>query len=241
MQKYYTRACNFYFGKTSKQKIKKNLSLALNGNNSISFDSVEVISKTSKQITNIKNINKLPSEIKKKVLHDLKKICKKKKIKGLDLNDPPLLMGVLNLTPDSFSDGGKFNKDLQAKKQINKLINDGAKIIDVGGESTRPGSQEIKQLKEWNRIKKSMKYLMKNKFFVSVDTRKSLVMKKALNYKLDLVNDISGLSYDKDTIEFLKKTRLPFVLHHIKGTTKSMQIKPNYKNVLLDIYDYFEE
>ena len=228
MQKYYTRACNFYFGKTSKQKIKKNLSLALNGNNSISFDSVEVISKTSKQITNIKNINKLPSEIKKKVLHDLKKICKKKKIKGLDLNDPPLLMGVLNLTPDSFSDGGKFNKDLQAKKQINKLINDGAKIIDLGGESTRPGSKE-------------MKYLKKKKFFVSLDTRKSLVMKKAINYKLDLVNDISGLSYDKDTIEFLKKTRLPFVLHHIKGTPKTMQINPNYKNVLLDIYDYFEE
>ena len=150
-------------------------------------------------------------------------------------------MGVLNLTPDSFSDGGKFNKDLQAKKQINKLINDGAKIIDVGGESTRPGSQEIKELKEWDRIKNSMKYLMKNKFFVSVDTRKSLVMKKALNYKLDLVNDISGLSYDKDTIEFLKKTRLPFVLHHIKGTPKTMQINPNYKNVLLDIYDYFEE
>ena len=241
MQKYYTRACNFYFGKTSKEKIKRKLSFTLGGNNSISFDSVEVISKTSKQITNIKNINKLPSEIKKKVLHDLKKICKKKKIKGLDLNDPPLLMGVLNLTPDSFSDGGKFNKDLQAKKQINKLINDGAKIIDVGGESTRPGSQEIKQLKEWNRIKNSMKYLMKNKFFVSVDTRKSLVMKKALNYKLDLVNDISGLSYDKDTIEFLKKTRLPFVLHHIKGTPKTMQINPNYKNVLLDIYDYFEE
>ena len=241
MQKYYTRACNFYFGKISKQKIKKNLSLALDGNNSISFDSVEVISKTSKKIINIKNLNKLPSKIKKKVLHDLKKICKKKKIMGLDLTDPPLLMGVLNLTPDSFSDGGKFNKDLQAKKQINKLIDDGAKIIDVGGESTRPGSQEIKKLKEWNRIKNSMKYLMKNKFFVSVDTRKSLVMKKALNYKLDLVNDISGLSYDKDTIEFLKKTRLPFVLHHIKGTPKNMQINPNYKNVLLDIYDYFEE
>ena len=80
MQKYYTRPCNFYFGKTSKQKIKKNLSLALDGNNSISFDSVEVISKTSKKIINIKNLNKLPSKVKKKVLHDLKKICKKKKL-----------------------------------------------------------------------------------------------------------------------------------------------------------------
>ena len=79
MPKYYTRACNFYFGRTSKQKIKENSSLALNGNNSISFDSVEIISKISKKIINIKNLNKLPSKIKKKVLQDLKKICKKKK------------------------------------------------------------------------------------------------------------------------------------------------------------------
>ena len=66
-------------------------------------------------------------------------------------------------------------------------------------------------------------------------------MKKALNYKLDLINDVSGFNHDKDTIELLKKTKLPFVLHHMKGTPKSMQINPNYKNVLLDIYDFFEE
>ena len=66
-------------------------------------------------------------------------------------------------------------------------------------------------------------------------------MKNALNYKLDLINDVSGLSYDKDTIKLLKKTKKPFVLHHMKGTPKSMQINPSYKNVLLDIYDYFEE
>ena len=86
-----------------------------------------------------------------------------------------------------------------------------------------------------------MKYLNTKKFFVSIDTRKSFVLKRALNYKLDLINDVSGFSYDKDTVEILKKTKLPFVLNHIKGTPESMQIKPNYKNVLLDIYDYFEE
>ena len=150
-------------------------------------------------------------------------------------------MGVLNLTPDSFSDGGNYNKNLLAKKQINKLIKDGARIIDVGGESTRPGSKEVMQLNEWNRIKNSMKYLKKKNFFISLDTRKSFVMKKALNYKLDLINDVSGFNHDKDTIELLKKTKLPFVLHHMKGTPKSMQINPNYKNVLLDIYDFFEE
>ena len=241
MQKYYTRACNFYFGKTSKEKIKRKLSFTLGGNNSISFDSIEIISRASKKKISVKNINTLPLKIKRKVLFDLKNICKNKKILSLKLKDLPILMGVLNLTPDSFSDGGKYNKNLLAKRQINKLIKDGSKIIDVGGESTRPGSNEVMKLKEWNRIKNSMKYLKKKKIFVSLDTRKSFVMKNALNYKLDLINDVSGLSHDKDTIKILKKTKKPFVLHHMKGTPKSMQINPSYKNVLLDIYDYFEE
>ena len=84
-------------------------------------------------------------------------ICKNKRIPGLKLRNLPLLMGVLNVTPDSFSDGGKFNNIILAKRQINKLIKDGSKIIDVGGESTRPGSNEVMKLKEWNRIKNSMK------------------------------------------------------------------------------------
>ena len=241
MQKYYTRACNFYFAKNSKEKIKKKLSLALGGNKSISFDCIELISRNSKKKINIKKINKLPFNIKKKVLIDLKNICKSKKILGSKFNDLPILMGILNLTPDSFSDGGRYNKILSAKKQIKKLIKDGSKIIDVGGESTRPGSKEVMQLLEWNRIKDSMKYLTTKKIFISLDTRKSFVMKKALNYKLDLINDVSGLNYDIDTIKFLKKTNKPFVLHHMKGTPKSMQINPSYKSVLLDIYDYFEE
>jgi len=241
MEKYYTRACNFYFEKTSKEKIKKKLSFPLGGNTSISFDCIEIISRTSKKIINIKNINKLPLKIKKKVLIDIKSICKKKKIPGLKLKDFPILMGILNLTPDSFSDGGKFNKIIFAKRQINKLAKQGASIIDVGGESTRPGSKEVMQYKEWNRIKNSMKYLKKKDLFVSLDSRKSFVMKKALNYKLNLINDVSGFTHDKDTVNFLKKNKLPFVLHHMRGNPKTMQINPNYKNVLLDIYDYFED
>ncbi len=241
MQKYYTRACNFYFDKTSKKKIKKKISFPLGGNASISFDCIEIISRKTKKIINIKNINKLPLIIKKKVLIDIKNICKNKKISGLKLKNLPLLMGILNVTPDSFSDGGKFNKIHLAKKQIKNLIKNGANIIDVGGESTRPGSEEVMEFKEWNRIKNIMKYLNSKKFFVSLDTRKSFVMKKAIKYKLNLINDVSGFNHNKDTIEILKKTKLPFVLHHMKGTTKSMQINPNYKNVLLDIYDYFEE
>ncbi len=241
MKKYYTRACNFYFNKTSKENIKKKISLPLGGNSFISFDCIEIISRETKKKINIKNIEKLPLRIKKKILFDIKNISKNKKIPGLKFKNFPLLMGILNLTPDSFSDGGKFNKIILARKQINKLIKDGANIIDVGGESTRPCSEEVAQSKEWKRIKDTIKFLKGKNFFVSLDTRKSFVMKKAFNYKLNLINDVSGFSHDKDTIDFLKKTKLPFVLHHMKGTPKNMQINPNYKNVLLDIYDYFEE
>ncbi len=241
MKKYYTRACNFYYNELSLDKVKKGSSLPIGGNKLLSFDTIEIISRTSRRKISIKNLYKLPSNLKKKILIDVKNICKIKKIPKLKFNNLPILMGVLNITPDSFSDGGKFIKKVFAKKQIDKLINDGANIIDIGGESTRPGSKEIQYSEEWMRIKKIMGYLKKKNCFVSLDTRKSYVMKKASNFKLDLINDVSGLSYDGETINFLKKSKLPFVLHHMKGTTANMQKNPSYKNVLLDIYDYFEQ
>ncbi len=241
MQKYYTRACNFYYNKISRLNVKKKISLPICGNKSFSFDTIEIITRTNRKKINIKNINNLPSKIKKKVLVDINNISKAKKIPKLKFENLPLFMGVLNITPDSFSDGGKFNKKVSARKQTHKLINDGAKIIDVGGESTRPGSKEILETEEWLRVNKVMSYLKSKKIFVSLDTRKTFVMKKASNYKLDLINDISGLSYDKETINFLKNSKLPFVLHHMKGSIETMQKNPSYKNVLLDIYDFFED
>ena len=241
MQKYYTRACNFYYNNTSKEYVKKKISLPISGNKSFSFDTIEIITRTNKKKINIKSINKLPLKIKKKVLIDINNISKPKKIPKLKLNNLPILMGVLNITPDSFSDGGKFNNKNAARKQINKLIVDGAKIIDIGGESTRPGSKEIKHKEEWQRVNKVMGYIKSKKVFVSLDTRKSFVMKKAAKYKLNLINDVSGLSYDKETINFLKNSKLPFVIHHMAGTTETMQKNPSYSNVLLDIYDFFED
>ncbi len=149
-------------------------------------------------------------------------------------------MGIINLTPDSFSDGGKYNKNNLAKKHANNLLLSGAKIIDIGGESTRPGANDIHPGREWNRIKSILKILKNKKSFISLDTRKSFVMEKASKIKIDLINDVSGLTYDPETINFLKKSKKPFVIHHMQGTPKNMQIKPKYKNVLLDIYDFFE-
>ena len=150
-------------------------------------------------------------------------------------------MGILNATPDSFSDGGKYLKSNSAFKHIKKLKKDGADIIDIGGESTRPNSDTVDNIVEWNRVKSKIKFARKNKIYISLDTRKSFVLKRSLPYKINLLNDVSGLSHDNLMVELLKKTKIPFILHHMKGTPKTMQKKPKYKNVILDIYDFFEK
>ena len=240
MIKHYTRVCNLFYPSNLKTKSKKKL-LQLNGNSNFFFNKIELITRKSKKIINIDKINLQKIAVKKKIKEDIKQITKKKSFKGLNFSKTPLIMGVINLTPDSFSDGGKFNsykKALDLAKQFKKYNCD---IIDLGAESTRPGSKTIKIIDEWDRLRLPLKKISKLNQFISVDTRKSLIMNKALKYKINLINDISGLSYDKSTIKFLKKTNIPFVIHHIKGNPSTMQKKPKYKNVVLDIYDYFEK
>ena len=241
MIKYYTRACNFYYGSISEDKVKKKFSLPLNGNKLISFDTIELISRKTKKKIKIQNIKKLPLKLKKKVINDLNKITKVKRISKIKFKSFPLLMGILNATPDSFSDGGKYLKSSSAFKQIKKLHKDGAEIIDIGGESTRPNSDTIDSLTEWNRIASKLKYAKKNNIIVSLDTRKSFVLKKSLPLKINLLNDVSGLRHDSKMINILKTSKIPFVLHHMQGTPKTMQKNPKYKNVILDIYDFFEK
>ena len=150
-------------------------------------------------------------------------------------------MGVLNLTPDSFSDGGKYKNKKNGIQHAKKLLKDGCAILDIGGEATNPESKEIKAEEEWKRISPILLKLKRLRKFVSLDTRKSLIMKKGIKNKINLVNDISGLSYDLKTIDVLRETNIPFVIHHIQGTPQTMQKKPRYNNVLLDIYDFFEK
>jgi len=248
MTKYYTRACNFYYGINAKLLIKKRLALPLCGNKSIAFDKVEVItrknSKVLSKVINIKKIETLSVSSKKKVKQDLKKIVLKRKnfLKNINFLEPSI-MGILNLTPDSFSDGGKFNNQKKAKNHILDMIKAGAKIIDVGGESTRPGSKTVPTKMEWKRIENIVKSFKKNhkKACLSIDTRKSEVMIKAIKYGSDLINDISGFNYENQSLPRLKKYNIAKVLHHMQGTPNTMQKNPKYKNVLLDIYDFFEK
>ena len=240
MKKYYTRACNFFYGSNSSEKVKKKISLPLNGSNLVSFDSIEILSKGRSKILNIKKIKFLNKDLKKKIEKDLREITKKKSFKKLNFSNIPVLMGVVNLTPDSFSDGGKYNKKKQAYNHAKNLVAKGCKIIDLGGESTRPGAKDIKEQEEWKRIFPSLKRINKLNKYISLDTRKSLIMDKGIKNNVNLINDVSGLSYDSNTLNILKKTKIPFVIHHTKGSPKTMQKNPKYKDVLIEIFDFFE-
>jgi dihydropteroate synthase len=241
MKKYYTRVCNFVYGKSSIKLVREKKNLPLNGNKEFSFSQIEIITRDSRKIVDVKNIKKLPKLLREKINKDLKIITKKKNnFSNLNFNKIPNIMGILNLTPDSFSDGGKFNKKKAGLKHAFDLFKFGADIIDVGGESTRPGSSSISEKEEWARIEKIIREVGK-KIPLSLDTRKADIMNKGIQIGIKLINDVSGLSYDSKTIDVLKKNKTPFVIQHSQGTPEKMQNNPRYKNELLDIYDFFEK
>ena len=241
MKRYYTRACNFYYGNLSKELVKRKKTIPLHQIKEISFDNIEIITRKSKKKISIDQIKNLPKNLRNKINLDLKKInSKKKNFSNLNFKKIPNILGVLNLTPDSFSDGGKFNTKKKGINHAMDLYKEGADLIDIGGESTRPGSKSITEKTEWVRINKILKLIVK-KLPVSLDTRKSKIMEKGITLGVKLINDVSGLKYDSKTLTVLKKNKIPFVIQHSKGTPENMQKNPNYKNELLDIYDYFEQ
>jgi len=156
----------------------------------------------------------------------------------------PVVMGILNVTPDSFSDGGKFNRLDAAVKRCEEMLEEGAEIIDVGGESTRPGSEPVPVDEELRRVIPVIEEIRKrlgNGFFVSVDTYKSRVAEEALKAGADIVNDISGFRFDEKMAEVVAQFKCPAVVMHIKGTPKDMQKNPYYEDVMGEITDYFRE
>ena len=151
-----------------------------------------------------------------------------------------LIMGILNVTPDSFSDGGKFIHLGKALSQAQYMENNGADIIDIGGESTRPGAVPVSIEEEINRtipvIEEIRKY---SNIAISIDTYKSEVAEKALLAGADFINDISGLTFDSKMIEIVKKFDVPVVLMHIKGTPRNMQTNPTYIDVIKELLEFF--
>lgn len=154
--------------------------------------------------------------------------------------DTPKIMGIVNVTPDSFSDGGKYFSADGAVNHALKLIDEGADILDIGGESTRPGSDPVSLDEELRRTIPVIKNIIKLRkdALVSIDTTKSEVAKQALDYGAEIVNDISGLIFDDKMIDIVKEYNVGVVIMHIKGNPKTMQDDPNYNDVVKEVYDF---
>lgn len=149
-------------------------------------------------------------------------------------------MGILNVTQDSFSDGGKFDTPEQAATHAIKMIEDGADIIDIGGESTRPGAEPVSLEEELTRTIPVIEAIRKQSdCVISIDTYKSKVASAALNAGANLVNDISGLTFDVGIAPLVAEKNVPVILMHIKGTPRDMQKEPHYEDLMGEIKDFF--
>ncbi|MEZ5813713.1 MAG: dihydropteroate synthase [Alphaproteobacteria bacterium] len=153
----------------------------------------------------------------------------------------PHIMGVVNVTPDSFSDGGKFLNVDRAIEHGLKLVREGAVILDVGGESTRPGAQAVDINEELERIVPVIEGLKGAASWISVDTRNAKTMEAALKAGASALNDISGLSYDSQSLAVASEAQVPVFLMHMQGDPGSMQKNPIYNNVVVDVYQYLQE
>lgn len=152
----------------------------------------------------------------------------------------PRVMGILNVTPDSFSDGGQFNDPLSALDRASEMMRDGAEIIDVGGESTRPGSDEVSVEEEIRRVVPVIKKLTTlNGLIISVDTRKSEVAEAALDAGAHIVNDVEASRQDSHMWELVASRGAGYVAMHMQGTPKSMQHSPEYRAVTEDVHHFF--
>ncbi|OEF25837.1 dihydropteroate synthase [Vibrio rumoiensis] len=160
--------------------------------------------------------------------------------KTLDLTEPKI-MGILNMTPDSFSDGGKFNHLDKAMKQVESMILAGATIIDVGGESTRPGAQEVSVEDELNRVIPLVRGIKENfDVWISLDTSKADVMSEGITHGVDLINDIRALR-EPGSLEVAAKANIPVCIMHMQGQPRTMQHNPVYDDVLKDVCDFLEQ
>jgi len=176
-------------------------------------------------------------------INRLDKIKKKKILKiadrEFDLNSEVLVMGVLNVTPDSFYDGGYYFEKSKAYRRIDEIVRQGAQIIDIGGMSTRPGSQPVNLSDEIDRTAPVVEHISKNyDILVSIDTYRSEVAKRAVDAGAHIINDISGLTFDDNMAKVAAESKSSVIIMHMKGTPKNMQENPEYEDVVDEIYDY---
>lgn len=154
------------------------------------------------------------------------------------LLDKPHIMGILNVTPDSFSDGGRFNHIDKALKHVDYMIQSGATFIDVGGESTRPGADEVSAQEELERVVPAVEAIRERfDVWISVDTSKAIVMQEAAAVGMDLINDIRALQ-EPGALDVAAKLQLPVCIMHMQGQPQDMQASPSYEDVQKDVRSF---
>ncbi len=152
------------------------------------------------------------------------------------------IMGVLNVTPDSFSDGGEFNQPITALAQAHQLVAGGTDIIDIGGQSTRPGAEQISLSEELDRVLSTLEAVRKEvNLPISVDTTRAAVAKAAIQAGADIINDVSGGTFDPEMLPLVAQAQVPIILMHIRGNPTTMQKLTNYQNLLQEIYNFLEK
>ena len=153
-----------------------------------------------------------------------------------------LVMGIVNVTPDSFSDGGKFFSPEVAISHASNLIGQGADIIDIGGESTRPGAEQVSESEELKRVIPVIEKIRTDNptILISIDTTKASVAKHAVEAGADIINDVSGLSFDNNMTGIVESFDVPVVIMHMKGNPQNMQLNPKYKDIVNEILDFFK-
>lgn len=165
-------------------------------------------------------------------------------IKGKLLTfDKPLVMGILNITPDSFYDGGNYNSEASILMHVEKMLNEGADIIDIGAVSTKPGSKGVSEAEECKRLIPAIEFVRKQfpDCIISVDTYRSEIAKNVVNSGADIINDISGGLFDKKMYSTIANLNVPYILMHIQGTPENMQQNPQYTDVFKEVMFYFSE
>jgi dihydropteroate synthase len=160
----------------------------------------------------------------------------------VDLSRHAMIMGVLNVTPDSFSDGGEFFAAEKAIEQGMRMSAEGAQIIDVGGESTRPGAQAVSAEEELARVLPVIKKLRANvPAFISIDTSKAIVARAALEAGASIINDVTGGRADPEMMKLAAQKKAALILMHMQGTPRTMQTNPRYDDVVTEVADFFRQ
>ncbi len=209
--------------------------LPLAGRSDLAFFRVEIAERTGRGVERKQHdTDGLPSEARERLT------SARAPFAGLAM-DRPRLMGIVNVTPDSFSDGGMFTTSAAAVDHALRLIEAGADMLDIGGESTRPGSESVPLAEELRRVLPVLEAVCtRTKTPISIDTRKAEIMRRAAQSGASIINDVSALTFDPEAPETVADAGCSVVLMHAQGDPKTMQDSPRYNDVALDVFDYLD-